>query len=101
MYEPNNIGMLCTRTNPKFKTKLFVRLMISLLSKRYRRILHFNLLYDLLGDDGYRFGWDRDGGCTRYHSHCNYIHFTRPKDEEIRKALVALGKEKTITNNTT
>lgn len=85
-FEPYNIGLLCASKTASLTTRLWVRLMYCLYSKRYRRLLILGPLFSLPFNK-YVFEWDRDKGCTDLYPHCNYIHFTRPKIVGIEIAL--------------
>lgn len=91
--EPFNIGILCTSSRASWRTRLWMRLMSALHSKRYRRLLYLDVLYAFV-QERLVFSWDQHHGCTEYYPHCRYIHFTRPKGDGIERALEAIAQEK-------
>lgn len=84
-FEPYNLGLACASGNATRWTKLWMSMMASLHTKRYRRLLPEAFLAALLPNHMV-LELQTHHGCSSYHSDCKYIHFARPKEEGIEEA---------------
>jgi hypothetical protein len=90
VFEPFNMALLCTSSHASPRTRLWARLASFLHRKRYRRLLYLDFLYALVPRRSVLL-WDAHHGCTHFHAHCKYIHFTQPKLPAIKEAVQTIA----------
>ena len=89
-FEPINYGILCTRRQVSWRTRVYVDLTRRILKSRYRRmILRHYLFYYLVPKSSILY-WDEYHGCTTFSPHCQYVHFSHPKKPKMQQALALL-----------